>query len=83
MGKGRDKRKRKAKKQELKTKVQTMASLVRPLSDDLDAPLDPDAPVPVHIKPKPPTRAGAAKAIPEQDQLEDAAALTGTTNRFQ
>jgi hypothetical protein len=81
MGKGRDKRKRNARKQELKTNAQTIAA--KPSSGGSTGPMGTDTPVPVPIKSKPPARAGVAKAIPELGHSEDDFMLTGTTNRFQ
>ena len=68
MGKGRDKRKRKARREESKGTVPS----VRPQPPgDSAGPIDPYAPVPAPNKPRPHTRFGAA-AVPELDEPDDA-----------
>jgi hypothetical protein len=64
MGKGRDKRKRKAKKNSQQTRGATR-EIAKPSSDP---PVlgEPDAPVPAPLKPKPHLRSGAI-AIPEPE----------------
>lgn len=64
MGKGRDKRRRTAKR---KHEVHTAKS--EPLGGESFGPLDPYAPVRVPLKPKPSLRSGAI-ALPEPDEPE-------------
>jgi hypothetical protein len=72
MGKGRDKRKRKAKKKENQTR-----GVVRTISEPSgDPPVsgEPDAPVLTPLKPKPHLRSGAV-AIPEPEPESELAAI--------
>jgi hypothetical protein len=73
MGKGRDKRRRKAKNQQ--TRDVATRSIAEPSSDP---PVlgEPDAPVPSPLKPKPHLRSGAI-AIPEPEP-EDELVIAGT-----
>ena len=69
MGKGRDKRRRKAKNKNLETKGAAIRSIAEPSSDP---PVlgEPDAPVPSPLRPKPHLRSGAI-AIPEPEPEDE------------
>ncbi len=71
MGKGRDKRKRKAKGRKAKKRVESPARLAEPPRDDSSTSTDPDALVYSPLKPKPHLDSGAI-ALPEPDDPQDA-----------
>ena len=68
MGKGRDKRRRKAKKQTLREEIRAIEKAVLAKLSGSDPPIlgEPDAPVFAPLKPKPHLRSGAI-AIPEPE----------------
>ena len=72
MGKGRDKRKRKAKKQTLREDIRAMEKAALAKLSGSEPPIlgEPDAPVHAPLKPKPNLRSGAI-ALP-QPEPEDA-----------
>jgi hypothetical protein len=72
MGKGRDKRKRKAKKKEIQTRG--VARAIPEPSGDPPVSGEPDAPVLTPLKPKPHLRSGAV-AIPEPEPESEIAAI--------
>jgi hypothetical protein len=82
MGKGRDKRRRKVKQAESRgivlSPLRSPGDVAPPA--DSASPLDPDAPVPAPIKPRPHSRSGAV-AIPEPTETENALVLVGGTKK--
>jgi len=68
MGKGRDKRRRKAKKHAQQTK-NIAREVIKPIIDP-PIPEEPDAPVPATLRPTPNLRSGAI-SVPEPDTDDD------------
>jgi len=77
MGKGRDKRRRKARNKDLQAKGTAIRSVAEPSSDP---PVlgEPDAPVPAPLKPKPHLRSGSV-AIPEPEPEDDLVVVSTRT----
>jgi hypothetical protein len=77
MGKGRDKRRRKARNKDQQVKGAAIRPIAEPSSDP---PVlgDPDAPVPVPLKPKPHLRSGAV-AIPEPEAEDELVVVSTRT----
>jgi hypothetical protein len=80
MGKGRDKRRLKAKRDKATRDKATrrddrLPRIAEPSRDDSASSNDPDAPVSAPLKPKPHPRSGAI-ALPEPDDPDDAFAKT-------
>lgn len=76
MGKGRDKRRRKAKNRDLQTRGATRA-IAEPSSDP-PIPGEPDAAVPAPLKPKPHLGAGSI-AIPEPEPEDELVVVSPNT----
>jgi hypothetical protein len=70
MGKGRDKRKRKAKGRKTEKRVENLTRVAEPPRDDSSSSSDPDAPVYAPLKPQPRPRSGAI-ALPEPVDAEE------------
>ena len=82
MGKGRDKRRRKTKHAESRGIVQGPVRSPGDLPPPADSAstMDPDAPVPAPIKPRPDFRSGAV-AIPEPDEPDITLVIAGSKKK--